>query len=97
MKPTLPGRAMSAANVALNLFSGTITPRQFGPTMRMPGLGRSSKTWRSSSTAHRADFFEAGGNDDDAFHAHFAAIFDDARTVGGGVMIPRGRARWERR
>ncbi len=50
MNPTLPGRAMSAAKVAFNFEPGTITPRQFGPTMRMPALFASSKTWRSSST-----------------------------------------------
>ena len=50
MKPTLPGRAMSAAKVAFNLAAGTMTPRQLGPTMRMPALRASSRTWRSSST-----------------------------------------------
>ena len=35
MNATLPGRAMSAANVAFSPFKGFITPRQFGPMMRI--------------------------------------------------------------
>ena len=40
---------MSAANVALNFKPGTITPRQFGPTMRMWPRRASSKTCCSSA------------------------------------------------
>ena len=50
MKPTVPGRAMPAANVALSLVPGTMTPRQFGPTMRICPFRASSRTCRSNST-----------------------------------------------
>ena len=35
MKPTLPGRAIAPANVALRPLQGAITPRQFGPISRI--------------------------------------------------------------
>ena len=36
MKPTRPGRAIPAANVALSPPTGFMIPRQFGPITRMP-------------------------------------------------------------
>ena len=50
MKPTLPGRAIVLAKVAFNPLCGTITPRQFGPTIRILPLRASSMTCCSNST-----------------------------------------------
>ena len=36
MKPTRPGLAIPAANVAFIAPTGFMIPRQFGPTTRMP-------------------------------------------------------------
>ena len=36
IKPTRPGLAMPAANVALNRPMGFMMPRQLGPTTRIP-------------------------------------------------------------
>ncbi len=44
MNPTDPGRAIVLANVAFRPLCGTITPRQFGPTIRMPPLRASANT-----------------------------------------------------
>ncbi len=49
-KPTRPGLAMPAANVAFIRPIGFMTPRQLGPTTRMPYSRAASRTWRSSST-----------------------------------------------
>ena len=49
-KPTLPGRAIAPAKVALRPVSGFITPRQFGPMIRMPPRRACSMIRRSSST-----------------------------------------------
>jgi hypothetical protein len=48
--PTVPGRAMPAAKVALSFPPGAMTPRQFGPTMRIRPRRASARIWRSSST-----------------------------------------------
>ena len=50
MKPTRPGFAMPAANVAFIRPIGFMIPRQFGPTTRIPYRRAASRTWRSSST-----------------------------------------------
>ena len=47
MNPTLPGRAIALANVALRPVSGLITPRQFGPITRMGPRRASATTSRS--------------------------------------------------
>ena len=47
-KPTLPGRAMPFAKVALNPATGFMIPRQFGPTIRIP-LARAVSRMRPSS------------------------------------------------
>ena len=49
MKPTEPGRAMVVAKVAFMPDSGLITPRQFGPMMRMLAFCASTSSCRSSS------------------------------------------------
>ena len=49
MKATRPGRAMPAAKVAFIRSMGFMTPRQLGPTTRMPCFSAASRTWRSSS------------------------------------------------
>ena len=49
MKPTEPGGAIPAANVALSPATGFMTPRQFGPTTRIPAACASASTRRSSS------------------------------------------------
>ena len=48
-KPTVPGRAIWAANVALSPRRGLITPRQLGPISRIRPRRACSSTWRSSS------------------------------------------------
>ena len=58
---------------------GIITPRQFGPTMRMPAVARFGENLPFQLHARRADFLEAGGNDDRAADAGLDAILDDAR------------------
>ena len=40
---------MPAANVALRPVGGRMTPRQFGPTIRIPLARAVSRIWRSSS------------------------------------------------
>ena len=50
MKPTRPGLAMPAANVAFSRSMGFMMPRQLGPITRMPYVRACSSTWRSSST-----------------------------------------------
>ncbi len=50
INPTLPRRAMVEANVAFTPVTGFITPKQFGPMMRMPPRRACSSTWRSNST-----------------------------------------------
>ncbi len=42
-KPTWPGRAMVPAKVALRPVRGFISPRQLGPTSRMPERRRPSR------------------------------------------------------
>jgi len=49
-KPTRPGLAIPAANVAFIPSTGFITPRQFGPTTRIPWRRAAARTSRSSST-----------------------------------------------
>jgi hypothetical protein len=49
MNPTLPGRALPDANVALRPVIGLMTPRQFEPTMRMAPRRASSRIRRSSA------------------------------------------------
>ena len=48
-KPTVPGAEIPAANVALRPVGGRITPRQFGPTIRIPLARAVSRICRSSS------------------------------------------------
>ncbi len=50
MKPTRPGLAMPAANVAFIRSIGFMIPRQFGPMTLMPYRRAASSTCRSSST-----------------------------------------------
>ena len=50
MKATFPGRAMPEAKVALRPVRGLITPRQLGPTRRMPPRATCCFTSRSSAT-----------------------------------------------
>ena len=69
---------MVVAKVAFRPESGLITPRQFGPMMRILPLRASASTCRSSSDAGRPDLLEAGRDDDGALHAGFAAFADDA-------------------
>ena len=78
MKPTLPGLAMVAAKVALTPMFGIITPRQFGPTMRMLPRARLGENLPFELHACRPGFLEAGGNDDGAADAGLDAILDDA-------------------
>ena len=87
MKPTLPGFAMSAAKVAFNLLLGTITPKQFGPTMRMPALLASSKTWRSSSTPTGPISLKPAEIMMTPFTPFAPQSFTMPGTVGGGVMM----------
>jgi hypothetical protein len=48
-KPTVPGIEMPAANVAFSPVVGRITPRQFGPTIRIWLARAVARIWRSSS------------------------------------------------
>ena len=48
-KPTLPGAEIPAAKVALSPVGGRMTPRQFGPTIRIPLARAVARIWRSSS------------------------------------------------
>ena len=82
MKPTLPGRAMPAAKVALRPVSGLITPRQLGPMMRMLPR-RASIRLAFQFQSGRADLLEAGRNDDGALDAFLGAFADDAGHAGG--------------
>ena len=50
IKPTLPRRAMVVANVAFRPEVGLITPRQFGPMIRMFPRRACASSWRSNST-----------------------------------------------
>ncbi len=50
MKPTRPGFAIPAANVAFMRSTGFMMPRQLGPTTRIPCRRAASSTRRSSST-----------------------------------------------
>ena len=79
MKATLPRRAMPAAKVALTPLMGFITPRQFGPTRRMLPRRAWASNCRSSFSARRPGFLEAGGNDDGAGNAEVGRFADDAR------------------
>ena len=49
MKPTEPGRATVVAKVAFMPESGLITPRQFGPMIRILAFCASTSSCRSSS------------------------------------------------
>ena len=49
-KPTRPGFAIPAANVALKPLMGLMTPRQLGPTIRMPDSRARARIRRSSAT-----------------------------------------------
>ena len=49
MNATFPFAAIDPANVAFNPTRGAITPRQFGPMIRMLPFRASSSTCRSSS------------------------------------------------
>ena len=48
-KPTVPGRAILCAKVALNPVMGLMTPRQFGPIRRIPQHRASMSTSLSSA------------------------------------------------
>ena len=62
-RATLPGRAMSAAKLALRLLGGWMTPRQFGPMMRI--LPRASVAdLPLQLAALGAQLGEAGRDDD---------------------------------
>jgi hypothetical protein len=47
--PTVPGEEIPAAKVAFRPVGGRITPRQFGPTIRIPFARAVARIWRSSS------------------------------------------------
>ena len=47
--PTVPGAEIPAAKVALRPVVGRMTPRQLGPTIRIPLARAVSRIWRSSS------------------------------------------------
>ncbi len=49
-KATLPGRAMPAAKVAFSFAVGAMTPRQFGPMMRIPAFRAVARMSCSSAT-----------------------------------------------
>ena len=51
MKPMWPLAGEAAAKLAFKLMPGTISPRQFGPRIRMPSNFRCS--WRTSSSSFR--------------------------------------------
>jgi hypothetical protein len=61
IKPTFPRFAISAANVAFNPLSGLMTPRQFGPMMRILAGRACSRMWASSWAPSAPISFETGG------------------------------------
>src|ERR1022692_4969738 len=77
MKPTLPGRAMAEAKVALSPVRGLITPRQLGPMMRMLPRRASNRVWRSSSSPAGTDLLEARRNTDAGLDAFLRALVDN--------------------
>ena len=54
-------------------------PRQFGPITRMPYWVAVCTTRCSSASPSFAHFLEAGGDDDDGFDPHLAALQHDPR------------------
>ena len=80
MKAMCPLVGVVAAKLALRWMPGTISPRQFGPRIRMPlNLCCSSTHRLFELLAFLADFAEAGRDDHDAPGAGLAAATDDAR------------------
>src|ERR1039458_8112591 len=78
MKPTDPGRATVVAKVAFIPESGLITPRQFGPMIRILAFCAST----SSCRALRSYLLEAGRDHDGALHAVLAAFPDEPGNGG---------------
>ena len=90
-KPTLPGAAIPAANVAFSPSTGFMTPRQFGPTMRMPRRARLGEHLALQLRAVGADLAEAGRDDDRARERPCAAhsATSAGRRRGGVTMTAR--------
>ena len=82
MKPTLPGRAMAAAKVAFKFAAGHHDAEAVRPDDAHAGLGGFRQHLAFEFHAGRADFLEAGGDDDGALDARRAAILDDAGHAG---------------
>ena len=62
------------AKVAFMPESGLITPRQFGPMMRMLAFWASTSSCRSSSAPSGPDLLEAGRDYDGALARRFRRI-----------------------
>ena len=83
-KPTCPCSGKSPPNEALSLQAGAISPRQFGPIIRMP----ERRTMAASSSSIRRPSsptsLKPGSNHNDGLHAQFRALANDLRDDLGG-------------
>ena len=78
-KPTVPGRGDAGRERRVEPVGGFMTPRQLGPTTRIPFARAVARTWRSSSAPAGPDLLEAGRDDDDALDAGRGALLDHGR------------------
>ena len=74
MTEIFPGGGTDGANVAFMAWSVLSTPRQFGPTIRTPAARQISTSSCFRRRARRADFLEAGGDDNHRFRAGFNGL-----------------------
>ena len=81
MKPTLPRARGGFAKVAFKPMCGIITPRQFGPMMRIGPRASADLLFQLAPAV--ADLLEAGGDDDRAFHAGRDALAHGLRNGRG--------------
>ena len=85
-KPTWPRPGEAGASVALSRISGSVlmTPRQLGPTTRMPLARAVATTWRCRASPSAPDLGEAAGDDDQPLHPLARAVLDDLEHGRGG-------------
>ena len=84
-KATPPCAGAREANVALRQTSGAvlITPKQFGPTTRIPPRWARSSSSRCNVDAVGADLRESGGNHNEPLHTLASAGVDCVDALGG--------------
>ena len=85
MKPTRPAVAGCGANVALSRTSGAVlsTPRQLGPTSRIPASRQTSTQLALAARALLAGLGEAGRDHEQRAHAGGRALARDRDDLAG--------------